>query len=108
MKTKVLLLGAVVTAFAITSFATEPLLSPRAAGNAIEKVTAGSAGISVVDANAGRMVSPRAIGNEITIVAGSTGAAATCSKMAGSPKMIAECASHPGAAMACCKVADAK
>ena len=40
MNTKVLLFGAVVAAFAITTFAAEPLLSPRAAGNQIKHVTA--------------------------------------------------------------------
>jgi hypothetical protein len=36
MNTKIILLGAVVTAFAFTSFAAEPLLTPRAAGNQIK------------------------------------------------------------------------
>lgn len=66
--TKVLLLGAVVTAFAFTSFAAEPLLSPRAAGNQI-KVVAGT-------------------NNDIN-------PALVCQKtMSGSPKAVAECSSH--------------
>jgi hypothetical protein len=111
MKTRNLLitLVAAVLIAGTNLYATDPLLSPRAAGNVVKKVVTSSDSFSVVDANVGRTISPRAIGNEIKTVAGtSTGAVPTCSKMAGSPKMIAECVSHPGTSMACCKVADVK
>jgi len=68
MKSKVLLLGAVVTAFAFTSLATESLLSPRAAGNQIK---------TAKDTN--NVVNPALI----------------CRKtMIGSPRAVAECSSH--------------
>jgi len=66
--TKVFLLGAVVAAFASTSFAAEPLHSPRAQANQI-KVVKGT----------NRDANP----------------ALACEKtMAGSPKAVAECTSH--------------
>lgn len=87
-------------------YAANPVLSPRAQGNAVRTVAVNN-DISVVDANAGRTVAPRALGNEIKTVAGiSSGTATTCSAMKGSPKAVAECASHPSATMSCCRVAD--
>ena len=81
MKTQVLLLGAVVAAFAVTSFAAEPLLSPRAQDNQIKTVK-----------GANNDVNP----------------ALVCQKnMTGSPKAVAECSSHttmPG----CMKMASLK
>ena len=66
--TKVFLLGAVFATFASTTFAAEPLLSPRAQANQI-KVVKGT----------NRDTNP----------------ALACEKtMAGSPKAVAECTSH--------------
>lgn len=71
--TKVLLLGAVVTAFTFSSFAVEPLLSPRAAGNQIKHVTsavdAPTVTITYVNTTS-TLLSPRAQGNQIRHVAG--------------------------------------
>ncbi|MEJ0090521.1 MAG: hypothetical protein WDM80_12375 [Limisphaerales bacterium] len=100
---KILLLGAVITAFTFTTFAATSLLSPRALGNA-PKVAATS-DASVVSVNAPVTGSPRVIGNAIKTSAGtnvSGSSAKTCSKMPGSPKMVAEYASHPGVPMPCC------
>ncbi|MDR3456525.1 MAG: hypothetical protein P4N60_03705 [Verrucomicrobiae bacterium] len=100
MKSTVLLLGAVVATFAITTFATEPLLSPRAAGNQIKHVAAVDAPattITYVDANSA-LLTPRAAGNQIQVVKGGNNdvnAASACAKtMGGSPKLVAECTSH--------------
>ena len=71
--TKVLLLGAVVTAFTFSSFAVEPLLSPRAAGNQIKHVSsavnAPVASITYVDTTSA-LLSPRAQGNQIRHLSG--------------------------------------
>jgi hypothetical protein len=71
--TKVLLLGAFVTAFTFSSFAVEPLLSPRAAGNQIKHVTsavdAPTVTITYVDTTPA-LLSPRAQDNQIRHVAG--------------------------------------
>ncbi len=99
--TKVLLLGAVVTAFAFTSFAAEPLLSPRAAGNQIKHVSSSvdtpTITVAYVDSGSA-LLSPRAAGNQIKVVAGTNNdinPALVCLRtMSGSPKAKAECASH--------------
>lgn len=99
--TKVLLLGAVVTAFAFTSFAVEPLLSPRAAGNQIKQVGSSvdtvTTTIAYVDSGSA-LLSPRAAGNQIKVVKGSindVNPALVCLKtMSGSPRNVAECNSH--------------
>ena len=115
MKSKVLLLGAVVTAFAFTSFAAEPLLSPRAAGNQIRivknTVETPVTTIAYLEATPA-LLTPRAAGNQLKVVNGmkndSNPALACRRDMASSPKAIAECAAHPGAAMTCCNLADVK
>ena len=99
--TKVLLLGAVVTAFAFTSFAAEPLLSPRAAGNQIKHVSssvdAPTVTIAYVDSGSA-LLSPRAQANQIKVLKGTNtdvNPALVCQKtMSGSPKAVAECTSH--------------
>jgi hypothetical protein len=101
MNTKVLLLGAVITAFAISSFAAEPLLSPRAAGNQIKhlssSVAATTTTITYSDASSA-FLSPRAAGNQIRTVKGfdnDVNAAVACrNSMGGTPKTVAECSSH--------------
>src|SRR5271165_2558910 len=101
MKSKVLLLGAVFAAFASTSFAAEPLLSPRAADNQIKIATSSAVNPSVTVAYvapATALVSPRAQGNQIKVAAGiandSNPALACRNGMAGSPKVVAECSQH--------------
>lgn len=102
MNTKVLLLGAVVTAFAFTSFAAEPLLSPRAAGNQIKIVrsdapTAPAIAVAYVETTPA-LLSPRAAGNQIKVVQGlnnDVNPALVCREnMLGSPKAVTECSSH--------------
>lgn len=104
MKTKTLILtiGAVaLTAITFNASATEPLLSPRAAGNVIKHVAtpADAPTVTVVynDSNPA-FLSPRARGNEIRTVKGvdnDVNPALMCQKtMIGSPKAVAECSSH--------------
>ena len=102
MKSKVLLLGAVVTAFAITSFAAEPLLSPRAAGNQIKIVKSSAATPTVAAADiapGNALFSPRAQGNQIKVASGlangSNPSLACRSGMTGSPKAVGACADNP-------------
>jgi hypothetical protein len=101
MKSKVLLLGAVITAFTFTSFATDALLSPRAQGNQIKvasnlATTPAVTGAYVAPATA--QLSPRAQGNQIKVASGlangSNPSLACRSGMAGSPKAVAECSQH--------------
>jgi hypothetical protein len=102
MNTKVLLLSAVVTAFAATSFAAEPLLSPRAQANQIV-TTPASAGIAVPApvyvASAPALLSPRAQANQIQKVRGTDNnfnPALACRRMmSGSPKAVAACSDNP-------------
>jgi hypothetical protein len=101
MNMKVLLLGAVVTAFAFTSFATEPLLSPRAAGNQITRSAnyVETQDLTMTRIAAGApLLSPRAAGNQIKVAAGAyndTNPVLLCQKtMIGSPRAVTECSSH--------------
>ena len=99
--TNVLLLGAVVTAFSFTSFAAEPVLSPRAQDNQIKIVSSSvqtpTTTIAYVSANTA-LLSPRDRGNQIKVVSGvsnDVNPALACAKtMIGSPKAVAECNSH--------------
>jgi hypothetical protein len=115
MKTNVLLLSAVVTAFAFTSFAAEPLLSPRAQANQIPVVTSSTASqggsITYVASASSVLLSPRAQANQIQVVKGTVNdinPALVCQKtMSGSPKIVAACSSNttmPG----CTKLASLK
>jgi len=102
MNTKVLFLSAVVTAFAVTSFATEPLLSPRAQANQIVTAPA-SAGIAVSApvyvASAPAVLTPRAQATQIKKVQGvdnDFNPALACRRMmSGSPKAVAACSDNP-------------
>jgi hypothetical protein len=101
MNTKVLLLGAVVAAFTFTSYATEPLLSPRAAGNQIKLSTnyVETQDLTSTRVAAGApLLSPRAAGNQIKVAKGvynDTNPVLLCQKtMIGSPRSVAECSSH--------------
>jgi hypothetical protein len=101
MNTKIILLGAVVTAFAFTSFAAEPLLTPRAAGNQIKvasnQTTPASINVSYVQAGTA-LLCPRAAGSQLKAVRGianDTNPALVCLEtMNGSPKAVIECSSH--------------
>jgi hypothetical protein len=102
MKTKVLLLGAVVTAFAFTSFAAEPLLSPRAKDNQIKIVKSSvetpTITIAYVDSTPA-LLSPRAQANQIKVVKGLDNDfnpyLACRNTMTGSPKAVAACSENP-------------
>ena len=102
MKTKVLLLGAVVTAFALTSFAAEPLLSPRAKDNQIKIVTSSidtqGGTVTYVTPASPALLSPRAQASQVKVVKGvsnDSNPAMVCRKnMTGSPKAVGECSSH--------------
>jgi hypothetical protein len=97
MKTKVLLLGAVVTAFAFTTFAADTLLSPRAAGNQIKIVP----GLTVAQPAPASAVlrSPRIQGNQMVKVGGSASVLAKC-PVIGSPRDVSTAGS--AARTACC------
>jgi len=102
MNTKVLLLGAVVAAFSLTSFATDASLSPRTQANQIKvvpsSVTTPTTTIVYVEGTASAQLSPRAHANQIKIVQGvaqDRNPALDCVKnMVGSPKAVGECSSH--------------
>ena len=102
MKTaKILVLGAIVTAFTFSSFAAEPLLSPRAAGNQIKTATSSMATATVTTAyvdSGAALLSPRAAANLVKVVKGTTAdanPAVACQKtMNGTPKAVTECTSH--------------
>ena len=106
MKAKILL-AAVVAAFTFTSFAAQPLLSPRAAGNqpkAVANTDAPTITIAYVVTTAA-LLSPRAAGNQHKTVQGVTAETTTAQfcreNMSGTPKAITECSSH--ANMPLCK-----
>jgi len=74
MKTKVLLLGAVVTAFTFITFAADALLTPRAQGNQI-KVVSSSVETPVITGDyvtpvSPALLSPRTADNQIKVVKG--------------------------------------
>jgi hypothetical protein len=98
MKNKILVLGAVITAFALTSFAGSgaALLRLPAAGNQTAPVNVSVTTIAYVDATA--PISPRAQANQIKVVKGvasDLNPALDCRKnMVCSPKAVAECSSH--------------
>jgi len=101
MKSKVLLLGAVVAVFSFTSFAADALLSPRTQGNQIKTInrTVNTPALTVAYVTpANTLPSPRAQGNQVKVAAGiadDSNPALACSKgMAGSPKAVAECSQH--------------
>jgi hypothetical protein len=100
MKTS-LLAGAAIATLAFNTFAAEPLLSPRAAGNQIKVVSiataAPSATITYVDA-APAQLSPRAQATQTKVVKGivsDSNPALVCREnMIASPRAVAECTSH--------------
>lgn|SRR5487761_2035915 len=102
MKTKILLLGAAITAFTFSTFAADALLTPRQQENQ-PKVTTSSVStqggtVTYITADSSALLSPRAKDNQSRVVAGAatdSNPAQACAKnMAGTPKAISECASH--------------
>jgi hypothetical protein len=93
---KFLLLGAAIAAFTFTSFASDTLLSPRAACNQ-NKIVSAVPLAQPVPASA-VLLSPRGQDNQITGakgVASDFNPAVVCAKtMNGSPKAVSECTSH--------------
>jgi hypothetical protein len=89
----------------------EALLSPRAKDNQIKTIAGTDNSPNTVTQNRNVIASPRTLDNQIKTVKGTSNDANTlaCShQMVASPKAIGECASHPGAPMACCSVAMAR
>jgi hypothetical protein len=97
MKTKVLLLGAVVTAFAFSASANDVLLSPRAAGNQIKVVS--DFGVAPAAHPGIALLMPRAQDNQIASVSGSKPVLAKCAVL-GSPRAVS--AAGSAARTACC------
>jgi hypothetical protein len=102
MKTKVLLLGAVVTAFTFTTFAADALLSPRAKENQIKVVSSSTetpvTTIAYVDSASPALLSPRAQANQIKVVKGvfnDRNPYLECrNTMTGSPKAVQACSEN--------------
>jgi hypothetical protein len=99
MKSKILILGAVVAAFTFTSFAADALLSPRAAGNQVKVVATTANDITLVAANRDTALSPRAAGNKTTTAAGVETVAVKCPVL-GSPRQVT--AAGKDARTSCC------
>ncbi len=99
MKTRILLLGAAITAFTFSTFASDALLTPRQMDNQPKYVASSANDPDLMAASRSTLLSPRAFGNQIktvTDVANDTNPALACAKnMTASPKAISECASHP-------------
>jgi hypothetical protein len=101
MKSKILIAGAFVTVFTMSTFAADALLSPRQMDNQPQVFVSSTATPSITVAYvtpSTALLSPRAKDNQSKSVAGivnDSNPALACSKMmAGSPKAIGECASH--------------
>jgi hypothetical protein len=101
MKIKIVLLSAVVTAFAFNSFAAQPLFSPRAQGNQIKVINATDAtpasDVTHEDATT-VLLSPRAAGNRIKVGGGvdtDASRVSACQKeMTANSRALTECMSH--------------
>jgi hypothetical protein len=103
MKTRNLLIALSVTAMAtLNVFASEALLSPRATDHQ-SKIMSGVNADPNLAAPGLVSVSPRVIDSQMK-----SPSAVCVRRMAGTPKMIGQCADHPGAPMSCCSVAPAK
>lgn len=102
MKTKILLLGTIITAFTMSAMATDALLTPRMKDNqprvATSSVSTQGGTVSYITSDSAVLLSPRAKDNQSKIVAGvandSNPALACAKNMNGTPKAISECASH--------------
>ena len=101
MKTKnlIITLGAVAfAAITININASDALLSPRATGNQITKVSSVNTDPNLLAASQGILLAPRVAGNQITKFAGTyneVNPATACAKsMNGTPKAIQACVEH--------------
>ena len=104
MKIKILLtiLGAAAFAAITTNVsAADALLSPRAAGNEIKRVSGMANDQNLLAANSDTLLSPRALGNQTMPVAGTTPLTMKCPAM-GSPKDVAM--AGKAAHMGCCNL----
>ena len=92
----------------VNVMATEVALSPRATDQQA-KIVPGTNTDPNLTAAIPRGISPRLAESKVTTVSGKetkTTPAQYCARnMSGAPKMVAACAEHPGADMACCSVA---
>jgi len=115
MKTRNLLITLGAAAFAaitINATAGDAQISPRAAGNQIQRVSGTASDVNLATLGTAT-ISPRATGNQIATVVGQSNEvnpAIACAKnINGTPKAVAECTSHT--TMPACKtvaVASAK
>lgn len=98
MNTKILLLGAAITAFTLSTFATDALLTPRQKDNQPKVAASLANDPDLLATSRGTLLTPRAAGSQIKAapgVANDSNPALVCAKnMNGTPKMISECASH--------------
>jgi hypothetical protein len=98
MKSKFLIVGAFVTVFTLSTFATGALLSPRAAGNQARVVSSVTIDQPVPVAGA-VLLSPRVAGNQGADISGTEAVTVKCPAI-GSPKYIT--AAGPAARTSCC------
>jgi hypothetical protein len=95
----------------VNVLAADALLSPRGSDHQ-SKIVSGMNADPNLAAPGLVSVSPRVGDNQIKTVSGkSTGespSAACVRRMSGTPKMIGQCADHPGTPMSCCSVAPMK
>lgn len=112
MNTRNLLITLSVAALSsINVMASNVLLSPRALDNQPKAAVADNSDVNLA-APGLASASPRVLDNQVKTVPGKSAAVTpsmACTRhMAASPKIIGECADHPGAAMPCCAVAGGK
>jgi hypothetical protein len=112
MKTRNLLtLAGIALVAAALNVSAGDALSPRAKENQIKAIKGTDASSTLVAPSQNLAATPRSVESRINTVA-ATGKDAdpmVCTRhMTANPKEVAECASHPGAAMPCCAVATSK
>ena len=98
MKTRILLLGATITAFTFSTFAADALLTPRQRDNQPLVAASSANDPDLLAASRSTLLTPRAFGSQSKVVKGvanDSNPALVCAKnMNGTPKMISECTSH--------------
>ena len=104
-----ILAGAAATLMTLNLSAGEALQTPRAKDNQA-KVAKADATPNTVTSPVNVTGTPRATGQQVNKSSGTndTQAMSCARNMSSSPKSAGECASHPGAAMPCCAVANAR
>jgi hypothetical protein len=112
MKTlNLLTLAGVALVAAALNVSAADALTPRAKENQLKAIKGTDASPNLAAPGQNFAATPRSVENRITTVAatGTDADPAICAKhMTATPKEVAECASHPGAAMPCCTVAVTK